>query len=243
MFGANRHPYQEPGEWQVSLASRNLVSNDHYNGTVEQVQRQTLQNYVTNRQNLVDLAVSTAVNRRLALTFAMPFVNSSWASRDPAYPLPAARHEIAQNGRGIGDISLTGRYWLFDTQTHDTWNIAAGRDDLSRQCCASGRYSQDREVGDGCNRRSKGSKGERRTGPTGAAAVGCLSGEIVMRVERKAAHGGAERAALRSQVNALRPARGVRSTVRRPVKDRYPGQIRGGRDNAPAQSRRGGLDS
>jgi len=126
VFGANRHPYQEPGEWQFSLASRNLVSNDHYNGTVEQVQRQTLQNYVTNKQNLVDVAVSHAVTRRLALTFAVPFVNSSWASRDPAFPLPAPRHEIAQNGRGIGDISLLGRYWLFDTETHDTWNVAAG---------------------------------------------------------------------------------------------------------------------
>lgn len=126
MFGANRHPYQQPGEWQVSLASRNLVSNDHYNGTAEQVQRQTLQNYVTNRQNLLDLSVSRALTPRLSLTFAMPFVNSSWASRDPALPLPAARHEIAQNGRGIGDISLVGRYWLFDTATHDTWNVAAG---------------------------------------------------------------------------------------------------------------------
>jgi hypothetical protein len=126
VFGANRHPYQDPGEWQISLASRNLVSNDHYNGTVEQVQRQTLQNYVTNRQNLLDVAVSRAVTRRLALTFAMPFVNSSWASRDPSFPLPAERHEIAQNGRGIGDVSLLGRYWLFDTETHDTWNIAAG---------------------------------------------------------------------------------------------------------------------
>ena len=126
MFGANRHPYQEPGEWQFTLASRNLVSDDHYNGTVEQVQRQTLQNYVTNRQNLVDIAVSHAVTRRLALTVAVPLVNSSWASRDPAYPLPAARHEIAQNGKGIGDISVMGRYWLFDTQTHDSWNLAGG---------------------------------------------------------------------------------------------------------------------
>ena len=126
VFGANRRPYQEAGEWQVSLASRNLVSNDHYNGTVEQVQRQTLQNYVTNRQNLVDFAISRAMTNRLALTVAIPYVNSSWASRDPAFPLPAERHEIAQNGRGLGDISATGRYWLFDTQTHETWNIAAG---------------------------------------------------------------------------------------------------------------------
>jgi hypothetical protein len=126
VFGANRRPYQEAGEWQFSLASRNLVSNDHYNGTVEQVQRQTLQNYVTNRQNLVDFAISRAMTNRLALTVAIPYVNSSWASRDPAFPLPAERHEIAQNGRGLGDISAIGRYWLFDTETHETWNIAAG---------------------------------------------------------------------------------------------------------------------
>lgn len=126
VFGANRRPYQEAGEWQFSLASRNLVSNDHYNGTVEQVQRQTLQNYVTNRQNLVDFAISRAMTNRLALTVAIPYVNSSWASRDPAFPLPAERHEVAQNGRGLGDISAIGRYWLFDTETHETWNIAAG---------------------------------------------------------------------------------------------------------------------
>jgi hypothetical protein len=126
VFGANRRPYQEAGEWQFSLASRNLVSNDHYNGTVEQVQRQTLQNYVTNRQNLVDFAISRAMTNRLALTVAIPYVNSSWASRDPAFPLPAERHEIAQNGRGLGDISAIGRYWLFDTETHETWNVAAG---------------------------------------------------------------------------------------------------------------------
>ena len=126
MFGANRSPYQEPGEWQVSLSSRNLVSNDHYNGTVEQVQRQTLANYVTNKQNLVDIGISRVITRRLTLTVGVPFVNSSWASRDPAFPLPAERHEIAQNGRGIGDISLTGRYWLFNPDSHLGWNVSAG---------------------------------------------------------------------------------------------------------------------
>lgn len=126
VFGANRSPYQEPGEWQVSLSSRNLVSNDHYNGTVEQVQRQTLANYVTNKQNLVDVGISRVITRRLSLTVGVPFVNSSWASRDPSFPQPAARHEIAQNGRGIGDVSLTGRYWLFNPDNHLAWNVSAG---------------------------------------------------------------------------------------------------------------------
>jgi hypothetical protein len=126
VFGANRSPYQEPGEWQVSVSTRNLVSDDHYNGTVEQVQRQTLASYVTNRQNLVDIGVSRVVTKRLTLTLGVPFVNSVWASRDPAFPLPAARREIGQNGRGIGDVSLSGRYWVFNPDTHLDWNVAAG---------------------------------------------------------------------------------------------------------------------
>jgi hypothetical protein len=126
VFGANRSVYQEPGEWQVSLSSRNLVSKDHYNGTEEQVQRQTLANYVTNRQNLADLGVSRVMTKRLTLTLGVPYVNSSWASRDPLQPLPAPRHEIAQNGRGLGDISVSGRYWLLNPDTHLKWNVAAG---------------------------------------------------------------------------------------------------------------------
>ncbi len=63
VFGASSGPYQQPGDWQVSLTTRNLVSRDHYRGTEEQVERQTLQNYVTNRQNLVDLTISRTVSR------------------------------------------------------------------------------------------------------------------------------------------------------------------------------------
>jgi len=126
VFGANRSVYWSPGEWQVSLSSRNLVSNDHYNGTEEQVQRQTAQNYVTNRQNLVDISVSRAMTKRLALTAAIPYVNSSWASRDPLQPLPAPRHEIAQNGRGLGDITVGARYWILNPDTHLKFNFTAG---------------------------------------------------------------------------------------------------------------------
>ena len=77
VFGADKSPYNEPGEWQVSITSRNLVSDDHYNGTEEQVQRQTLANYVRNEQNLVDFTVSHVMTKRLTVTLGVPFVNSS----------------------------------------------------------------------------------------------------------------------------------------------------------------------
>ena len=126
MFGANASPYQQPGEWQLNLSSRNLVSNDHYSGTVEQVQRQELQNYVNNTQNLFDITVSRMLTRRVGVSVGIPFVHSTWASRDPAFPFPAPRQEIPQTGRGLGDISVTGRAWIFNPGTHANWNVAAG---------------------------------------------------------------------------------------------------------------------
>lgn len=44
----------------------------------------------------------------------------------PGAPLPAPRREIAQNGRGLGDISITGRSWILDTLTHPDWNVMGG---------------------------------------------------------------------------------------------------------------------
>ena len=126
VFGANASPYAQPGEWQVNVSSRNLISDDHYNGTVEQVERQHLANYVRNTQNLLDIGVTRVLTRRASVTLAMPFVNSTWALRDPAFPLPQARREIPQNGRGIGDITIGGRAWMFEPRTHKAWNVSAG---------------------------------------------------------------------------------------------------------------------
>jgi len=126
VFGANASPYSQPGEWQISVSARNLVSNDHYSGTVEQVERQRLENYVTNTQNLYDIAVTRVLTRRVSVSLGVPFVNSTWALRDPAYPLPAPRREIPQNGQGIGDISAGARAWVFNPGTHPDWNVSAG---------------------------------------------------------------------------------------------------------------------
>jgi hypothetical protein len=126
VFGADGSPYQQPGDWQLTISSRNLVSNDHYSGTVEQHQRQELENYVNNVQNLLDIGVSRVFTKRLSVSLGVPFVRSSWAMRDPAYPLPAERQEIVQHGRGIGDISVTSRFWIFSPDTHRNWNVAAG---------------------------------------------------------------------------------------------------------------------
>jgi hypothetical protein len=126
VFGANASPYMQPGDWQIHLSSRNLVSNDHYNGTAEQHERQERENYITNRQNLFDVGVTRAITRRVSVSIGVPFVYSAWAFRNPSSPLPGPRVEEPQWGRGLGDITVSGRTWLFHPGTHPDWNVAAG---------------------------------------------------------------------------------------------------------------------
>jgi copper chaperone CopZ len=126
VFGANASPYSEPGEWQLSLSSRNLVSNDHYNGKIEQHERQERQNYITNRQNLFDVGLTRVLTPRISMSVGVPFVRSAWAFRDPSSPLPGPRVENAQWGKGLGDISVTARSWVFTPATHPDWNVSVG---------------------------------------------------------------------------------------------------------------------
>ena len=126
VFGANGSAYPQPGTWQLNLSARNLVSNDHYNGTVEQVERQERENYITNRQNLFDVGISRQLTPRVSATAAVPFVYSAWAFRSPASPLPGPRVEEPQWGRGLGDITATARSWIFAPGSHPNWNVSVG---------------------------------------------------------------------------------------------------------------------
>jgi hypothetical protein len=126
VFGANANPYSQPGDWQLSFASRNLVSNDHYNGKAEQHERQVRANYITNKQNLFDVGLTRTFTKRVSVSLGVPFVASAWAFRSPESPLPGPRVEEPQWGRGLGDISVTARSWVFDPDTHLDWNVSAG---------------------------------------------------------------------------------------------------------------------
>jgi hypothetical protein len=126
VFGADGSPYAVAGDWQLNVSSRNLVSNDHYNGSAEQHERQERENYITNRQNLFDVGVTRVLTPRVSVSVGVPFVYSAWAFRNPASPLPGPRIEEPQWGRGIGDISATGRAWIFKPATHPNWNVSAG---------------------------------------------------------------------------------------------------------------------
>jgi hypothetical protein len=124
VLGAAGTPYDQPGEWQVNLAMRGLRSDDHYRLDQEQVQRQTLGTFVINHQYAADLMISRAFTERFSLSAGIPWVVASWSIPSPTSPVPGPRAQ--QDARGLGDISILSRYWLFDTKSHLQGNLAVG---------------------------------------------------------------------------------------------------------------------
>jgi hypothetical protein len=124
VFGSS-NPYSQPGETQVSLSMRHLRSTDHYSGEIEQVQRQTLQTYVVNTQDAADLAVTRTITERFSMSLGVPYIAAAWGIPSPTtQPSPGPR--AMEDGHGLGDISLSGRYWLLPTSRFRSGNIAAG---------------------------------------------------------------------------------------------------------------------
>jgi hypothetical protein len=124
VFGASDNPYPVPGEWQLSASFRGLVSDKHFNLDERQHERTYGQNYVVNVQRMLDVGVTYAVNRQFSLSGSVPFVASSWSIPLPLRPVPGVRSE--QNASGLGDITIVGRSWLRNTETHRRMNFSVG---------------------------------------------------------------------------------------------------------------------
>jgi hypothetical protein len=90
VFGSS-NPYARPGETQVTVSTRNLKSTDHYNGTAEQLQRQTLDTYVLNMQHAVDFNITHVFTERVSMSVGLPFVAAvvGIPSRRRRAPAPA----------------------------------------------------------------------------------------------------------------------------------------------------------
>ena len=123
VFGSS-NPYSQPGETQINISTRNLRSTDHYNGTAEQLQRQTLGTYVVNTQHAIDFNIGHVFTERFSMSLGVPFISASWGIPSPLAGGEAAR--ATEHGRGIGDISVSGRYWILPTSKFRSGNIAVG---------------------------------------------------------------------------------------------------------------------
>jgi hypothetical protein len=123
VFGASGEIIPEAKQWNVAFSFRGLKADDHYNGVNYQHVRKQDNTYVINQQRIYDLTVGYTVTRRLNFSLSVPYIDSSWA-----VPTPLATSGVReeQNGRGLGDISVSGRFWLFNPEKHSTGNFSVG---------------------------------------------------------------------------------------------------------------------
>jgi len=108
----------------VSLSYRELKSDTHYSGSEHQRYREREGTFVINTQQALDLSVSYAASDRLSFTLGVPVVKASWAVPTPIRPVPGPRAK--QEASGLGDVSLTGRYWVFAPESRHNVSLGLG---------------------------------------------------------------------------------------------------------------------
>jgi hypothetical protein len=125
LFGTTGAVDQEVGSWAVTFTGRSSIADIHYNGSVRQVQRETEQTYVVNRQNSLTATIGYQLSPRVSLNVGVPFVEASWGIPSPRSGGPAARAN--ENARGLGDVTTLARVALFNPGTTSrTWNVMIG---------------------------------------------------------------------------------------------------------------------
>ncbi len=124
VVGGLESPYLSPNEWQVFATYRTLRADTHFIGTTEDLTRKRRKNFVVNKQQLLDIGLTRAITKRLNLTLGVPILTyGSWSVPVPV--VPTGQRQV-QSASGLGDISLTGRYWLWDPDKHFDGNLELG---------------------------------------------------------------------------------------------------------------------
>jgi hypothetical protein len=124
VLGASSNLYQQPGEWQISVAGRGLQSDRHYRLDEEQHEREELGTYVVNRQYATDVTATYAFTRQISMSVGVPFTSASWSIPSPTAPTLGPRAQ--QDARGLGDISVIGRYWIGNAERCVNGNVSVG---------------------------------------------------------------------------------------------------------------------
>lgn len=121
---------QRSGHWQISAGYRYFRSYKHFVGDVEQKQRVEQGTNVINLSHALDLGITYMVNRRLSFSVNLPIQYYDRSSLYEHYgntiaqnPTQARFHTSTQ---GIGDLRISGSYWLINPVKLPKANLAAG---------------------------------------------------------------------------------------------------------------------
>ena len=107
------------GSWLFNSNSRYYKSFRHFVGKQEQFQRTALQNNVINKVFTQDFGFTRIFNDRWSLALDIPYVDNSRSQ-------VAGGTRFATHSFGLGDIRVTGYYWLLNPAKVHSGNIQVG---------------------------------------------------------------------------------------------------------------------
>lgn len=118
------------GEWQIGANYRYFRSFRHFKGEFEQKERLELNTEVINIAHSIDLGLSFGISNRLSVTASLPFIYYDRSSLYEHYgnsPTANPDHKRFNTGaQGIGDLRISGLYWLWNPEKHLKRNLAVG---------------------------------------------------------------------------------------------------------------------
>ena len=119
-LGGEGKAYQPAHEWQLTLAYRNLESEDWYVGSKSSPSRGPFGSPSLFKIHTIVGDVAYSLNDRVRVRLSVPFQTASFRR------LYADQKVHEQSATGIGDISAQAETWLFDPRTHERGNVALG---------------------------------------------------------------------------------------------------------------------
>lgn len=110
--------YLKPGQWQISLDYRRLTANQWFVGSDVREDKAPFGEPLFLNINSIDLSTFYGVSNRLSLELTLPFSDGTHSR----FYADGARHEVS--AAGLGDVSLTGNFWLLAPESHENGNVA-----------------------------------------------------------------------------------------------------------------------
>lgn len=130
--GANSADFfkQRSGHWQVSAGYRFFRSFRHYKGDAEQHERLEQNTEVINISHALDLGITYLVNQRLSFSANLPTQYNDRSSLYEHYGNGIAQNpgqkRFKTGSQGIGDLRISGSYWLVNPVKLPKANLAVG---------------------------------------------------------------------------------------------------------------------
>jgi outer membrane putative beta-barrel porin/alpha-amylase len=120
VIGAKGQVYGSPRSWQTSLSYRYQHSDRRFRGSQEAPDPHT----AVNSLNILDLAISYELTARDGIELVVPIVEMTRELSVRAGQTFGGR--FSTQARGLGDVSISARRWLFDPVRHLEQNISLG---------------------------------------------------------------------------------------------------------------------